>query len=270
MPTILEGLNITSVDLVDNGANPEARIKLFKRDEEADEPMDDKEAETLFKRFLAWFKKADIEQKPAPVISMQPGAMVFASTEKNSQKEDVIVEMQIDKAKMTPEHLAAYEELEKQYGVEGSDPNQERGEPAGRALNPPAQEPLAQGAVHPEVQKALEEHRALVEKQAAQIEGLQKNIELNALIEIAKKYELLGKKPDELALKLYDMKKAGGTVYDDYVAVLDESLAVIGKSGMFKEIGSNRSGGSDSAEGRVRAEAAEIVKRGKLAGFLLV
>ena len=65
--------------------------------------------------------------------------------------------------------------------------------------------------------------------------------------DIAKKYALLGKKEDELAQTLYDMKKSNPANYDAYVSVLDQSLELVNKSGQFEEIGkSSRSipGGS--------------------------
>lgn len=40
-------------------------------------------------------------------------------------------------------------------------------------------------------------------------------------------------------MKLYDLKKAGGSVYDDYVTLLDENVTMLEKSGIFGEIGKN-------------------------------
>jgi hypothetical protein len=82
---------------------------------------------------------------------------------------------------------------------------------------------------------------------------------MERLTTLAKKYEVLGKKTDELAAKLYEYKKMGGTVYNDFAAILDESLATVEKGGMFGEIGSSRSG-SAGAETALRASAAEIAK----------
>ncbi|MCL1832859.1 MAG: hypothetical protein FWG45_08165, partial [Oscillospiraceae bacterium] len=113
--------------------------------------------------------------------------------------------------------------------------------------------------MHPEVKKALDENAAL----RIQMESLQKSLEVKDLTVVAKKYEIIGKKADELAPKLYEMKKAGGTAYDDYVALLDEHLTTVEKSGMFGEVGTARSGtGAYGAgvESDVMAKASEIAK----------
>ena len=73
------------------------------------------------------------------------------------------------------------------------------------------------------------------------------------------KYEIIGKKPDELAAKLYELKKAGGTVYADYIALLDENVTAVEKGGLFKAIGSDNSGSSDTI-GKISAAAGEIAK----------
>ena len=95
--------------------------------------------------------------------------------------------------------------------------------------------------------------------QAARIEELEKKLELAALENAAKKYESIGKRAGELAPKLYEMKKAGGTAYADYVALLDEQTALVEKSGLFSEIGKNTGGTSGSAT-ELGAKAAEIRK----------
>lgn len=104
--------------------------------------------------------------------------------------------------------------------------------------------------MHPEVKKALEE-----------VAELKKSIELNELKTIAKKYEPLGKKSDELAFTLYDMKKSGESTYNDYIALLDESLDMVNKSGMFAEIGKSARGmsGGSTVE-KIEAIATDIQK----------
>ena len=82
---------------------------------------------------------------------------------------------------------------------------------------------------------------------------------MERLTALAKKYEVLGKKAPELAEKLYALKKAGGTVYDDYVALLDESVAAVTKGGLFGEIGSSRQG-SAGTEQTIGIKAAELAK----------
>ena len=105
--------------------------------------------------------------------------------------------------------------------------------------------------VSPEVKAALEE-----------LQTLKKSMEMKEMTEVAKKYAPLGKKEDELAQTLYDMKKSNEANYNAYISILDESLALVEKSGIFSEIGKSSSGYSaaSGAEAKVEAKAQEIMK----------
>lgn len=137
--------------------------------------------------------------------------------------------MAIDIAKMSPEDQATLAALEKKYTGTDAD----TGSGAGGA------------EMHPEVKKALDE-----------VAELKKAMEMTELTSVAKKYEIIGKKADELAGKLYELKKAGEQHYNDYVALLDEQLQITNASGIFKEYGSNRASGASDLGGIV----AEIQK----------
>lgn len=88
-------------------------------------------------------------------------------------------------------------------------------------------------------QPEVEENEA-VKKALDEMAELRKSIEMRELVEIAKKYEPLGKKADETAEMLYELKKSSQKTYDDIVAVYDEALRMQEASGIFKEFGSNR------------------------------
>lgn len=105
----------------------------------------------------------------------------------------------------------------------------------------------------PEITAALKE-----------LQDLKKSIEMKDMTEIAKKYAPLGKKEDELAQTLYDMKKSNPANYDAYVAILEESLAMVEKSGLFAEVGKSFSGSTagSSVQAKVEAKAQEIMKSG--------
>ena len=107
----------------------------------------------------------------------------------------------------------------------------------------------------------------LAEKKAAYTElrkarEFRDQVETQQLTAVAKKYELLGKKPEELVPLLKSLKAAGGTAYDDMISVLDSNLAAIEKSGVFSEIGKRgtESGAGDNAWGKIEAAAQEIIK----------
>ncbi len=296
MAAKLKNLSVTSVDLVDQGANPDARVCLFKRREG--------EAETgpdtgLFEKFAQWLAKGfqaamgekpdegtieenvedessatdraaasewAKEQKAAKPQEEQAGIQKStaqqdalaklleqygfgaapAIQEPQGEKEETDT-MKIDKSKMNPEEQATLAEFEKKYGI--AEPGEDGGAPAA----PDG------GALHPEVAKALSDFQSFTKQQATEIETLKKSLEVERLTALAKKYEVLGKKAPELAEKLCGLKKAGGTVYDDYMALLDESAAALAKGGLFGEIGRNTQGSAGAAQS-IGIKAAELSK----------
>lgn len=102
----------------------------------------------------------------------------------------------------------------------------------------------------PEIAKAME-----------RLEKLEKSLEMKQFTEIAKKYAPLGEKEEDLAKTLYDMHHTNEANYDAYISVLDKSLGLIEKSGIFSEIGKSSQGmGSRSVVGQIEGIAAEIMK----------
>lgn len=94
------------------------------------------------------------------------------------------------------------------------------------------------------------------------MEKLEKSMEMKNFSDIAKKYAALGEKEEDLANTLYEMKKSSEDNYNAYISVLDKSLAMVEKSGVFSEIGKS-AGGESSVSGAVakaEAKAAEIMK----------
>ena len=96
----------------------------------------------------------------------------------------------------------------------------------------------------------------------AEIEALKKfkeDAEERELGEIAKKYEIIGKKKEELIPVFKNLKAAGGTAYEEMIAVLDSAVDVVEKSGLFAEIGkSGANTGCVSGDAWVRAETKAI------------
>ena len=373
MATKLKNLSVTSVDLVDRGANPDAHIRLFKRGEQPQETDPDM---GLFQKFLRWLKKGFEDatgtdgQEENPVDDVEKEAQTFGASLNREQmrhvtsemfdncyalsdsfcsilcddtldaekkkalmlqsldefaetvkgavgawaagkqmdtpqseagiqkstaqqealakllgqynlgddptqpqsgkiEKEVVDTMKIDKSKMTPEEQATLAEFEKKYGVAdgtGADSGGAEGTGDGGVAKgaeggtePQGQPAAPSGELHPEVQKALTDYQELMKRQTAEVEELKKSLEIERLTAVAKKYEVLGKKADELAVKLYDLKKAGGSVYDDYVTLLDENVTMLEKSGIFGEIGKNTQG-SAGLEQAIGIKAAELAK----------
>lgn len=173
--------------------------------------------------------------------------------------------MKIDKSKLTPAELAFLQSIEKRYGeeesagAEGATPAVQNPEVTpttgvGKS-NTPAQgtdggEDIYKG-MHPAVRAELEN-----------LKKFREATEERELEDVAKKYEIIGKKKEELVPVLKSLKAAGGTAYTDMIAVLDGAVAAVEKSGAFAEIG--KSGGAGTTDGaawtKAETQAAEIMK----------
>lgn len=92
-----------------------------------------------------------------------------------------------------------------------------------------------------EMKKALDDARY-------EISQIKKAREIDKLTQIAKKYEPLGKNPEELAEKLYTVRSASDDAYNEVCKALDDQLELQERSGIFKEFGSNRSGATNELE----------------------
>lgn len=197
----------------------------------------------------------------------EPGAEDPKKKDQNKKQNDAkgAEEMKIDKSKLTPAELAFLQSIEKRYGeeegagAEGVTPPAQNADPTpatgvGKA-NTPAQgtdggEDIYKG-MHPAVRAELEN-----------LKKFREATEERELEDVAKKYEIIGKKKEELVPVLKSLKAAGGTAYTDMIAVLDGAVAAVEKSGAFSEIG--KSGGAGTIDGaawtKAETQAAEIMK----------
>ena len=168
--------------------------------------------------------------------------------EETEELEEGEEHMRIDKSRFDENELAMYQALIAKGMVEEEET--EKQFPPKKKSVPDEVE--AEAELHPEVEKALKE-----------VEEMKKNFEMRELTEVAKKYAPLGKKADELTETLYTMKKSSPEAYNSYVAVLDEQLDLVNKSGMFEEIGKSGHGygvaGGDTV-GKIESIATEIMK----------
>lgn len=187
-------------------------------------------------------------------------------------------EMKIDKSKLTDAERAFLESIEKRYGTDGeADPENGSEMPTEH----PASGQTPDAPVEPTVTKSVSQpaagtvpvqqedeadniYKGLHPAVRAELEGLKKFREAaedRELTEVAKRYAIIGKKESELVPLLKNLKSAGGTAYQDMIAVLDQAVAAVENSGAFSEIGKS---GHGSTEGRAWAEAeakaAELMK----------
>lgn len=160
--------------------------------------------------------------------------------------------MKIDKSVFSAEELAQYEALIAKAKVDPEAAEEEMEEE-----KPPVPNKTEKAEVEDMEKSASPEITAALER----MENLAKSIEMKEMTEIAKKYAPLGEKEEELAQTLYDMKKSNEANFNAYIGILDKSLAMVEKSGVFTEIGKSTSG---SAAGgtveKVEAAANDIMK----------
>ncbi len=197
--------------------------------------------------------RLDESIREAEALLAGEGAAAF---EVEKQKGEKDMGMKIDKSKMTPAERAFYEDIEKRCGVEeGSAPSSSaetqgtaQGDPAAGAggVTKSAAQPAAGSLQQPAAQPVQAEagtsasddiYKGLHPAVRAELEGLKKFREAaedRELSEVAKKYAVIGKKEEELVPLLKSLKAAGGTAYNDMLAMLDQTVTMVEKSGDFK------------------------------------
>lgn len=164
-----------------------------------------------------------------------------------SEQENALFDQLVAKATVDPK--AAQEEMEGQ-------------EPA----VPPKKKPTEKAEVEDmnETKKSAPEVPQFVKDAIAKSEAFMESIQKKEMVEVAKKYEILGQKPEELGAQLYDLKKSDEKMYNTCISMLDGQLALIEKSPTFAEIGKSGNRGSSvaggTAEDKADAKAREIMK----------
>ena len=272
----LTDLEINRVAFVEEGDNKGANLLLCKRKPEEEPetapPENDKALLKGIKNFFLAIAKAlniDVVEKEtnpdngegratsqgnethAENAEPEPTSDNTGGTTANSMK-GVDEEVKIDTSKLTPEEKKAYENIVAKAAVE----DEPTAEPVPVTEEPVAAEPtstddVAKG-VSPEVAAEIKKWKDRANE-----------AENRELLAQCKKYEILGKKSEDLAKTLKALKDAGGTAYADMISVLDASLETIEKSGAFSEIGKNGHGSalaSDKAWSQIEQHAAEIRK----------
>lgn len=166
-------------------------------------------------------------------------------------------EMKIDKSKMTPAELLILEDIEKRYGVAETPAQAEQktettpavtksvGAQKEETHEEPAGDDIYKG-LNPEVKKELES-----------LKKFREEAETRELESVAGKYEIIGKKKEELVPMLKSLKTAGGTAYNDMIAMLDATVAAVNQSGVFSEVGKSGHGLArvSDAEGKIEGIA---------------
>ncbi len=224
---------------------------------------------------------ADLEVMKSAVVRLNEaiekannGAGPVAGRQDNNGKpegDEDAMGMRIDKSKMTDAERAFFDSIEKRYGTDdGAGAGQAAdnvGGAAGAAGQTVEKSAQGQGGAAPEQQADAPDdiYKGLHPAVKAELEGLKKfreEAEDRELSEVAKKYAIIGKKEEELLPVLKSLKAAGGTAYNDMIAVLDQAVDTVEKSGAFSEIGKSGHGGAvgGSAWAEADAKAVELMK----------
>lgn len=164
--------------------------------------------------------------------------------------------MKIYKSNFTAEELDQWNALIAKGKVAPED-NQDEMEDEVPAFPPKKPAQKAEG-----VEDAKKSFSPELQAAMAEVAALKKSFAMKEMTEVAKKYAPLGKKEAELAQTLYDMKKSSEDNYNAYIAILDEGLELVNKSGLFSEVGKSAGGYSaaSGAEAKAEAKAQEIMK----------
>ena len=172
--------------------------------------------------------------------------------------------IKIDKSLFTPDELAQYEALLAKAIVNPEENEEEMEEDIPPALSRrAAPEPEEEEEVEAEKRSARKSADPLakaLELATARLDALEKSNETRELAEVAKKYSVLGEDEKELTETLYALKKSSPENYEAYIKVLDKSLDLMQKSGLFSEIGKSGRGVRGSAEDRIEKAASDMQK----------
>ena len=212
-------------------------------------------------RLDAMIRKAEPETAPGTPGTKPAEARGDKPVESEEPKGDNN-DMKIDKSKLSPEELASLEAIEKKAGIP------EETTPA-TAPAAPAADPVAKSTESADTKDGGDDiYKGMHPAVAEELRNLRKfreEAEDREIMAVAKKYKLLGKKPEELAQVLKSLKAAGGSAYTDMISVLDANLAVVQASPAFTEIGKRGGYGApatdaDTAWAKIEKKAEEIMK----------
>ena len=270
----LKNMKLTSVDFVPKGANQHADIELFKSAPASparegffrslvdwltkgapgtfeqtlstedmrgklwqySHALDDSFESILESDMSADEKKQMLRESLEQFRSAVDGMIEAVNTVAESTAEPEVDKvrcdkMNIDKSKLTPEEQATFDALLAKC--------------CGDSQPQDVQDDIYKG-LHPAVKAELEHLRKAVNAQ-----------EERELAAVAKKYEVIGKKPEELIPVLKSLK--GTSAYDEMISVMDAAVDAVEKSALFTEIGKTGHGTGDAMK-QANEKAAEIMK----------
>lgn len=203
------------------------------------------------------------------IKKQKDGGKEETGVQKSTQEGELEDMIKIDKSKMSDEERAQYEALVAKYKVDDESGETEEGIEKKAKTQPKVDPEDNEEEVEDEkpegkkckTAKSKDEpedlYKGLNPAVKAELESLKKfkdDMETRQLTEVAKKYEILGKKPEELVPTLKSLKAAGGTAYNDMIAMLDSTVEMTKQSGMFDEVGKSNHGQAPAGIQKSQAE----------------
>lgn len=241
-------------------------VGIVKKNEEASEPD--------LKIMKAAVERLNESIEKAVSASGRPSKDALENNEIVKGDEE---EMKIDKSKLTPAERAFLENIEKRCKAEEGDGQDSGGVavPAAETEGAPAGAeaavtksvlPDADTVSAPQTEEGDDIYKGIHPAVKAELERLRKfreQAEEKELTDVAKKYEIIGKKPEELVPVLKNLRATGGTAYADMISILDQTVEAVEKSGVFGEIG--KSGGNHSPMDLIKRNTEAEVKAENIA-----
>lgn len=235
MVTKLKNLKITSVDLVEQGANPDAHIKLYKsKSGQGEKPL---ERNTLLERLMQrlavmaadYLKEGAEQQSPAGDSTAEISTTELPPAKPQEEMkhrlpegaEDVI---SLEDAQLTARERRFLRELAEKYGKKTSEQRQ-------------------------------------VAKARAELHQMKQELQRGKMLAIAKEYALLGKSAETLCDALLELESSSPQGYQTLLDTLEEEKLLIEKSGIFSEIGKRGEKGGSVDGWRKIMEAADRLQK---------
>ena len=211
------------------------------------------------------------------ISSRLDGVIQKAKIQLEKSKGDLEEMIKIDKSKMSPVEVAAYEEIVKKYGIDTGTQEPEGGIEKKKVDPEGNEDEIDDGTTEKGGKKGCAKsastsnpedgsgdiYKGLHPAVRAEMEALKKfreDAETKELNDVAKRYEIIGKKPEELVPMLKSLKAAGGTAYNDMIGVLDTAVTMAEASGNFSEIGKSSHGISSIAKSATETKVESIAK----------
>lgn len=233
MATKLKDMTITSVDLVEQGANQEAHITLLKHKEKT--VLEN--IKEILQKSIGSFQKTEAYNYTK--VDADSAELENASITNLEQCVDDIAD-QLIKA-LEADDAQTEDVIETEVSEEVTEEVEDNTE----------------NEMEKELNKGYEKQIADLKKSNTELlkgyQDLKKQLEMKAEEEVAKKYAVIGEDTKKLTETLYKFKCTDEDLYKQFIGSLDARVALQEESNIFKEYGSNLSQMSTGADSVVKS-----------------